>query len=104
MDSSKKSGEIKLFTFPTTSQTIRIAIGENGKPVWVGRDVCEVLGLDNVSQALARLDDGEKADIIISDTSSNGVSQLSAGGGDGADVGITDTSYSALQAKGCYKT
>ena len=75
MNSSKKSGEIKLFTFPITNQTIRIVIGKNGKPVWVGMDVCEVLGLDNVSQALSRLDDDEKADIIITDTSSNGVSQ-----------------------------
>jgi prophage antirepressor-like protein len=42
-------------------------IGTPEKPQWVAQDVCEVLGLNNVSQALSRLDEDEKG-IITTDT------------------------------------
>lgn len=42
-------------------------IGTPEHPQWVAQDVCEVLGLNNVSQALSRLDEDEKG-IITTDT------------------------------------
>lgn len=59
--------EITQFTFPVTSQTIRVVIGKDGEPRWVAKDVCEVLGIDNSRQALSRLDDEEKDDVILND-------------------------------------
>ena len=51
MSSSK---EIKVFTFPITSQTVRVIFDENGKPWWVATDVCRVLGYVNAPQAISR--------------------------------------------------
>ena len=56
-----------MFTFPITSQTVRVVFDENGKPWWTAKDVCEVLGIDNPSQALTRLDDDEKG-VVLNDT------------------------------------
>lgn len=46
---------------------VRVAIGDDGEPRFVAADVCRVLELPNVSQALSRLQDGETGDIIFSD-------------------------------------
>lgn len=46
-----------------------------GEPWFVAKDVCGVLGLVNSRKATGDLDDDEKADVTISDTSSNGVTQ-----------------------------
>ena len=42
----------------------------DGEPWWVAKDVCEVLELFNVGQALARLEDDEKNSIILNDGTS----------------------------------
>lgn len=47
----------------------------DGEPWFVAKDACGILDVQNVSQAVAVLDDDEKAAICISYTSSNGVSQ-----------------------------
>lgn len=39
----------------------------NGDPWWIAKDVCDVLGIGNVSQALSYLDDDEKG-ITTNDT------------------------------------
>jgi prophage antirepressor-like protein len=39
-----------------------------GKPWFVAKDVCEALGVGNVSKAVGRLDDDEKDTITLSDT------------------------------------
>lgn len=65
--------EIVLFNFG--DQLVRVVTDENGNPWWVAKDVCKILELGNVSKAISGLDDDEKADITISDTSSNGVKQ-----------------------------
>ena len=64
---SRSNNEIVMFTFPITSQTVRVIFDENGKPWWIAKDVCEVLGIDNPSQALTRLDDDEKG-VVLNDT------------------------------------
>ena len=58
--------DIQKFVFPVTNQETRI-VDNFGEPWWIAKDVCEILGVDNVSQAISRLDDDEKSFIIIND-------------------------------------
>lgn len=57
--------EIQTFNF--NNATLRTLTDENGEPWFVAKDVCTVLGLNNVSQALTRLDNDEKSSIILND-------------------------------------
>ncbi|WP_432481003.1 BRO-N domain-containing protein [Moraxella sp. ZY200743] len=57
-----------------TSNPIRI-IDQNGEFWFVANDVCNILEIANARDALSRLDDDEKADVALTDTSSNGVKQ-----------------------------
>jgi len=43
-----------------------------GNPWFMARDVCSILGLENVSQKLTSLDDDEKSYIILNDVTVNG--------------------------------
>ena len=66
--------KIQKFVFPLTNQETRI-VDLDGNPWWVLRDVCEVIGIANVGNAAARLDDDEKAAVRLADTSSDGTTQ-----------------------------
>ena len=66
---------MNLTTFKFNSTNVRTVTDEQGNPWFVAADVCKVLEIGNVSQAMTRLDDDEKADITTNDTSSNGVTQ-----------------------------
>lgn len=57
--------EIQTFNF--NAAELRTLTDENGDPWFVAKDVCDVLGLNNVSQALTRLDDDEKSSITLND-------------------------------------
>lgn len=57
--------EIQTFNF--NASTLRTMTDENGEPWFVAKDVCDALGLNNVSQALTRLDNDEKNSIILND-------------------------------------
>lgn len=57
--------EIQTFTF--NAATMRTLTDTAGDPWFVAKDVCDVLGLNNVSQALTRLDNDEKSSIILND-------------------------------------
>lgn len=57
--------EIQTFNF--NSATLRVLADENGEPWFVAKDVCDVLGLNNVNQTLTRLDNDEKSSIILND-------------------------------------
>nr|UVX79189.1 MAG: antirepressor protein KilAC domain [Bacteriophage sp.] len=57
--------EIQTFNF--NHNPVRTLTDENGDPWFVAKDVCDVLRLNNVSQALTRLDDDEKSSIILND-------------------------------------
>ena len=46
---------------------LRAVRGEDGEPWFVAKDVCDALGLGNVGQALARLDEDEKSSITLND-------------------------------------
>lgn len=53
------NNEIQTFNFNNTS--LRALTDENGEPWFVAKDVCDILGHSNVSMALDRLDDDERA-------------------------------------------
>nr|UWF88666.1 MAG: antirepressor protein KilAC domain [Bacteriophage sp.] len=59
------NAEIQTFNFNAAS--LRTLTDENGEPWFVAKDVCNILGLNNVGQALARLDDDEKSSITLND-------------------------------------
>lgn len=59
------SNEIQQFDFEGAA--LRTLTAENGEPWFVAKDVCDVLELSNVGQALARLDDDEKSSITLND-------------------------------------
>jgi len=53
----------KLSLFKFGENDVRIVI-KTGNPWFVGNDVCNALGLENVSRAISNLDDDEKDNII----------------------------------------
>jgi prophage antirepressor-like protein len=55
----------ELIPFHFGNSEVRIQLDENDKPWWVARDVCEVLGLRNVSDAVGRLETGEKGIALV---------------------------------------
>ena len=57
--------DIQRFDFKGAS--LRTLTDEAGEPWFVAKDVCSVLELNNVSQALTRLDDDEKSSITLND-------------------------------------
>nr|UVX45641.1 MAG: antirepressor protein KilAC domain [Bacteriophage sp.] len=59
------NAEIQTFNFNATP--LRALTDENGDPWFVAKDVCNILGLNNVGQALTRLDDDEKSSITLND-------------------------------------
>lgn len=59
------NNEIQQFDFKGAA--LRTLTDENGEPWFVAKDVCSVLELNNVSQALTRLDGDEKSSITLND-------------------------------------
>lgn len=59
------NNEIQRFDFKGGS--LRTLTDEAGEPWFVAKDVCAVLELNNVSQALTRLDGDEKSSITLND-------------------------------------
>ena len=57
-----KGSGLSIFTYQSSS--VRVIRGENGEPWFVAADVCKVLDIKNPSQALTRLDDDEKTQIV----------------------------------------
>ncbi len=47
----------------------------DGEPWWIAADVCRALEIANSRDAVAKLDDDERADVGLTDTSSNGTTQ-----------------------------
>lgn len=62
------------FQFSATKDEIRSILVSN-EPYFIAKDVCEVLDLKNSRKATSSLDADEKADVTISYTSSNGITQ-----------------------------
>ena len=64
-----------LQTFTSSEFGSVRTIVQNNEPWFVGKDVCDCLGIRNSRDALSRLDSDEKADVVFTDISSNGVVQ-----------------------------
>lgn len=62
------SSEIAVFRWAEENETLRAGVLPDGTPYVIAADVCRVADVANVSHALSRLDDDEKGDIAISDT------------------------------------
>lgn len=52
--------QVSKFVFPLTGQETRI-VDIEGNPWWFLKDVCDILGIGNVTDAASRLDDDEKS-------------------------------------------
>ncbi|CAK0778831.1 hypothetical protein CCP3SC15_600022 [Gammaproteobacteria bacterium] len=65
-----------VYTFPDTNLPVRV-IDQDGEPWFVATDVCDVLDLSNTAMAVRPLDDDEKADVSLADTSSGQRRQFS---------------------------
>lgn len=59
-----KSNALQVFSFE--QQQVRV-VKRNGQPWWVVKDVCDVLGLSNPTEAIKSLDDDEKNSLRISE-------------------------------------
>lgn len=62
------SNDLILYDFFGVSG--RCVKGHDGEPWYVAKDACDTLEIRNVAHALGRLDDDEKADIVLNDTRS----------------------------------
>lgn len=58
----------KVFDF--NDNPVRVLVDHYGRPWWVAKDVCDVLGLSNSRKALSALDEDEKSTVTISDGTS----------------------------------
>ncbi|MEY2343153.1 Bro-N domain-containing protein [Acidithiobacillus sp. IBUN Pt1247-S3] len=54
-----------IIPFAFNKKAVRVITDEHGEPWWVATDVCKVLGLEQVSRALSRLDADEKMTMRI---------------------------------------
>lgn len=59
---------ITLFEYE--SHEIRVIQDDNKGPWWVAGDVCDILGISNVPDAMNRLDEDEKSTIVLTDRTS----------------------------------
>lgn len=70
IDNHANSGEITPFDFH--GHNVRVLTGERDEPWFIAKDVCAVLGLDNVTNALRALDDDEKSNFTNCNVAQNG--------------------------------
>ena len=71
------SNQTRLSTFNFESNSIRTLV-INNEPWFVAKDVCDTLKISNVSDALLKLDDDEKATIGLTDSQAgNGAQSIS---------------------------
>lgn len=54
----------RSLSFGFEGNNVRVMMDERGEPWWVAKDVCEILGIEKHRDAIARLDDGERASTI----------------------------------------
>jgi prophage antirepressor-like protein len=64
---SQGSTAIQAFVFPKTKHKVRVVIDKHGNPWRVAKDVCEALSIANSRDALIRLDNDEKDDVVLTD-------------------------------------
>jgi prophage antirepressor-like protein len=55
--------DFQIFNFENEQQAVRVFLDEKGNPWFVAKDICEILQIENVSQACENLKDFEKTTI-----------------------------------------
>lgn len=63
------SKDIMLFDF--NDRLVRVRMDESGNPWWIAKDVCDVLGLEHITNTLSKLDDDEKLTVKILQSGQN---------------------------------
>ena len=56
---------MEITPYDFSGKTVRMAMDENGDPIWVGRDACFALGLSKYRDVLSNLDDDERVYITM---------------------------------------
>ena len=65
--SATESGStLKNYTFGDSS--MQVVVSDNGEPLFIANNICEILGIQNSRQAVSQLDDDEKLTYVL-DTS-----------------------------------
>lgn len=64
---STELAAIPFRTFDYDKKPLRTYTKEDGSSWWVGNEACREVGVNNPRQALSRLDDDEKDDVILND-------------------------------------
>lgn len=62
----------EITTFDFHGHNVRVLTDEQDEPWFIAKDVCAVLGLDNVTNALRALDDDEKSNFTNCNVAQNG--------------------------------
>lgn len=57
--------ENEVIKFEYENKDIRTLKNENGETLFIAKDVCNILGLGNVTRAVSRLDDDEKLTLLL---------------------------------------
>lgn len=57
-------GEISIFKNNQFGE-IRVAKDEKGEPLFVAKDICDILGISKHRDALSRLDDDERGSVRV---------------------------------------
>ena len=65
----------EIIPFNFQGAAVRVIQNADGQPWWVAKDVCDVLDLENVTWAVSGLEEDEKAELSITQVSSNGTEQ-----------------------------
>lgn len=63
MNENESKNEVQIFNF--NSSEIRVVKDEGGEPWFIAKDVCDVLGLSNITEALRNLDGDELTSEIL---------------------------------------
>lgn len=63
MNETESKNEVQIFNF--NSSEIRVVKDEGGEPWFIAKDVCDVLGLSNITEALRNLDGDELTSEIL---------------------------------------
>ena len=66
MSTEESNKMMQVFQFD--DEKVRVHLDAQGNPWWVAKDVCDVLDIANVSDAVSRLKPGQSSGIVLTDT------------------------------------
>ena len=71
-EKKKTAGEtaMEVYTFNPNNAPVRVQV-INGEPWFVAKDICEALGIGNITDTMGRLDDDEKLTSVVSKSGQN---------------------------------